>query len=440
MSAPFIVGVTFKDTDLDKREALTLPLAEMPQHLENFVSDSALAECIILCTCNRIEFYAVPADDVDVDEATQAVRRLWAECRGLTKDAVADEGRLWTGEDAVRHTLSVMASLDSLVVGEAQILGQVKDAYRTAQAAGSVGPILRALFEHGLKTAKKVRTETAIGAQSVSISSVAVDLAKQIFDPMKEVRVLLVGAGKMAALAGKSLADAGAQSITVVNRTQARAERLAGSMGWRARSFEDLDLLLPEVEVVITSTGAAGVLITAEMVEKAMKKRRYKPLFFIDIAVPRDVDSAVSKVDRAYLYNIDDLEQLANQNLEARQNDVEAAMKIIEAGVVGHDRKESVREKAPLLGRVAAHADAIRDQELNRAISRLEVDDEKSRQILFQMAHNISRRLTRGAFKVIKNGDEGQNDLDSLLGEIYELPEAGLDAESSEAPSEEEGT
>ena len=121
MSAPFIVGVTFKDTDLDKREALTLPVAEMPQHLEHFVSDAALTECIILCTCNRIEFYAVPSEGTDVEDAAAAVRRLWAECRNLTKESVEDEGRLWTGEDAVRHTLSVMASLDSLVVGEAQI-------------------------------------------------------------------------------------------------------------------------------------------------------------------------------------------------------------------------------------------------------------------------------------------------------------------------------
>ena len=195
MSAPFIVGVTFKDTDLDKREALTLPLSEMPQHLEHFVSDDAISECVILCTCNRIEFYVMPSDGTSLDDSEKAVRRLWAECRGLSLDDVIDEGRVWRAEDAVRHTLSVMSSLDSLVVGEAQILGQVKDAYRIAQSSGSVGPVLRSLFEHGLQTAKKVRTETAIGAQSVSISSVAVDLAKQIFDPMDEVRVLLLGAG-----------------------------------------------------------------------------------------------------------------------------------------------------------------------------------------------------------------------------------------------------
>lgn len=439
MSAPFIVGVTFKDTNLDDRELLTIPLTELPVHLESFVADPLISECIILCTCNRIELYMAPSTDAQQEDAIEAAQNMWAASRKLDVGTIKKKLSVWTGEAAIRHTLSVMSSLDSLVVGEAQILGQVKDAYRTAQSVGTVGPVLRTLFEHGLKTAKSVRTDTAIGAQSVSISSVAVDLAKQIFDPMKEVRVLLIGAGKMAMLAGKSLADAGAESITVVNRTQARAESLADKMGWRVRNFEDLDLLLSEVEVVITSTGASGVLITADMVTKAMKKRRYKPLFFIDIAVPRDIDAAVGELDRAYLYNIDDLELLANQNMKARRKDVDAALSIIEKGVAGHERKETVRAKAPLLGRVAAHADAIRDQELKRAMSRLQLDDEKAQQVLFQMAHNISRRLTRGAFRVIKEGDHDR-ELDGLLSNIYELPQSELTVGSDTDSPDEEGT
>jgi glutamyl-tRNA reductase len=381
-------------------------------------------EALILSTCNRVEVYLVPARGVEPQSIVQPAREVWAELINADLELVAQHTQVWSGDAAILHAFEVMCSLDSLVIGEAQILGQTKDGYRIADEAGTLGAGLRTLFEHGFGVAKKVRTDTGIGRASVSISSVAVSLAQQIFDPMDNVRVLLLGAGKMAALAARNLQEAGAGAVTIVNRTYRSAERLAERYNWKVRHFEDVDLLLPEVDIVISSTGASKPLIDRSMVQNTMRKRRYRPLFFIDIAVPRDIDPSVVEVDRIFLYNIDDLEEIANRNLNAREADIEAARSLIVDGIERFERRKIVEGRQPFLKRMALHVDSVRNEELEKALQRLELNDPRAEKIVFQLAHNISQRLTRGAYKVVKSGETDDVDrVTDVIGQAFEVPE-----------------
>ncbi len=333
MRLPVNVGVTFRDATVGLRESLTFPGGEIAATLDRLMARPELREAMVLCTCNRVELFAAAASGSTDEAALEALIAEWANALRLEEDYVRRAVTTRSDRDALVHALRVLASLDSLVVGEAQILGQVKEAYRLATAQNAVGPSLRLVFERGFQVAKRVRTETQLGRESVSISSVAVDLASQIFDPMSGVRVLLIGAGTMGELAARSLQEAGAESVTVVNRTHERAASLASRRGWVSRRFEDLENLYAEADVVITSTGSVRPVVHAPAVQGAMKRRRYRPLFFIDIAVPRDVASEVGELEQVYLYNIDDLEGIANRNLKTRVADVAAADTLVMEGV-----------------------------------------------------------------------------------------------------------
>jgi len=429
LRALVVVGATFRDASLATREGLAFPSGEIETHLARLKERPELREALILSTCNRVEVYAVAAQPGCAKGPLDAVREVWGEAVGLRAEQIQGRTETWVSREAVLHALRVIASLDSMVVGEAQILGQSKEAFRIARDAGTARADLSSLFQHAFKVAKQVRSQTAIGKESVSVSSVAVRLARDIFEPMNEVRVLLVGAGKMSELAARGLQDAGARSVTVINRTHSRARRVANARGWRARHFDDLDLLLPEVDVVITSTGSSRPVISPELVKETMRRRRYRPLFFIDIAVPRDVDPRVADVDRVFLYNVDDLEEIANRNLRHRQKDIEAAEAIVEAGVVALQRRRKINHRAPLLARLSQRASALRDHEVKRAVARLGADDEHAQKVIFEMAHHISQQLTRGAYGLVKGArDEELEELMAVLDEAYGLPPDPLSA------------
>jgi glutamyl-tRNA reductase len=254
-----------------------------------------------------------------------------AEARGVPLDQVGPLIYAHTGTAAVKHVFRVASSLDSLVVGEPQILGQLKAAYDASSKAGFVGPLLGRCFERAFGAAKRVRTETQIARGSASVSSVAVDLAKNIFGELDGKTVLVVGAGKMADLAARKLADEGAEKLLVTNRTAARAEVLAARVGGEAREWGQLEVLLCEADIVISSTGSPVAIITRELMKRVMKVRRHRPIFVIDIAVPRDAEPAVGKLDGVYLFDIDDLEKVVAETLKERAKEAEAAERIVEA-------------------------------------------------------------------------------------------------------------
>ena len=361
-----VVGLNHETAPLAVREALAFPKERLPEVLARVREDTGLGEAMILSTCNRVEVYGR-----STDSTVDAVAAFLARCHSRTVEEIAPHLYRLEGEAAVRHAFRVAASLDSMVMGEPQILGQVKDAYEAAEKAGSLGSVLNALRNRSIAAAKRARTETAIGRNAVSVSHVAVELARKIFGDLGERSVLLVGAGKMSEVAARQMVRAGARASVLGGRTFEKAEQLAAALGGRAAPFEALREELARADVVISGTGASGVVIHREDVEAAQAARRGRPLFLIDIAVPRDVAEDAGKVAGVFLYDLDDVKKVAEANLRERRKEAAAAEAILE-----HEIREFLEwrrslEVVPLLVELRRRADEIRKAEIEKARRRL---------------------------------------------------------------------
>ncbi|MCK9239616.1 glutamyl-tRNA reductase, partial [Desulfocurvus sp.] len=300
-----LVGLNHRTAGVEIREAYALAECD-PCRLGLVRPEGPVTEAVTLSTCNRVEILAV----ADASVQPEAILSFWAETCGGSVGVLGPHVYAHQGLDAVRHLFTVASSLDSMVMGEPQILGQIKDAYRASVDHGSSKVILNRLLHKAFSVAKRVRTETAIASSAVSISYAAVELAKKIFGDMSTNRAMLVGAGEMAELAAAHLVNAGIREVLVANRTLSRAKELAGRFKGRAVPFEELTSRLPEVDIVISSTGATEAVIRARDVKPVLRARRNRPMFFIDIAVPRDIDHDVNALDNVYLYDIDDLKEV----------------------------------------------------------------------------------------------------------------------------------
>jgi glutamyl-tRNA reductase len=325
-----LIGMNHKTAPVEIRERLQLDCGDGGSALAELLGIPEVREAIVLSTCNRVEVLARVAD------GEAAVARL--------KEFIFRQGNLDAAElshclyvhrdrEAVRHLFRVASSLDSLVMGEPQILGQVKEAYRRAVDHRATGVLLNRLLHHALRTAKRVRTETGIAGNAVSVSYAAVELAKKIFGNLQGKTILLVGAGEMSELAARHLLRQGVERILIANRTYARAEEMAAAFRGTPVAFDRLSEVLPEVDIVIASTGAPGYVITAEMVAAALRRRRNRLLFLIDIAVPRDIDPAAGEIANVYLYNIDHLQDVVDSNRETRLAEAGKAEGIVAAEV-----------------------------------------------------------------------------------------------------------
>ena len=336
---------------------------------------------------------------------------------------------------AVRHVFRVGASLDSMVVGVPQILGQMKDAFAAAKAAGTVGPELERLLQSAFSAAKRVRTETTIGSSSVSIASIAVDLAMKIFGSLAGKRVLLVGAGKMGELAARHLLAQGAGSILVANRTLARAERLAQSFGGRVLPFEHMLERADEADIVITSTGAHSFVFRREDGPRLLKRRRGRPMCFIDIAVPRDVDPAMNRVDGVFLYDIDDLQNVASANLADRSREAASAERLIEGEVTRFAQRSQVLDAVPTLRALQGSVEAMRQAELRRAASRLEGLTQAQKDAVETLTRGLANKFMHAPLQALRAAaQDGDEDRLALLRATFQL----IDAEASPAPAVEE--
>jgi glutamyl-tRNA reductase len=361
-----VAGVSHQTAPVAIREALAVPRERLAEALALARAQAGLEEAVLLSTCNRVELYGHGPD------ADPEVVLAWlAALHGRSLDELHKHGFALAGGEAIRHAFRVAASLESMVLGEPQILGQVKDAYLAAEQAGSLGPTLSALRNRTLAAAKRVRSETGIGQMAVSISHVAVELARKIFGELRGKHVLLVGAGKMSQLAARRLVDAGAQATVVGGRTFERAEELAASLGGRAVPFEQLRDEMALADIVISGTGAPGIVVQVADVTHARSLRRNRPLFLIDIAVPRDVDPAVRKLDGVFLYDLDDLHAVAQSNLRERQKEAAAATAIVEREVKEYLEWRKSLEVVPLLVDLRKRADEIRKAEIEKARRRL---------------------------------------------------------------------
>ena len=315
-----VVGLSHRTAPVEVRERVAFAEDALGGALKQAVTLPGVGEAMIVSTCNRVELYA----GVDADDSPEQLARLLIEGRSLS-ESLRTHLYSHDGEAALTHLFRVAASLDSMVLGEPQILGQVKEAFALATTHGTIGPLLQKALPRAFAVAKRVRSETEIARSSASIASAAVDLARQIFGSLSGRQVLVVGAGKMGALSAKHLMSSGIAELVVVNRTQARAEALASSLGGRAAAWDELDALLGKADIVLCSTGAAEPVIARQRVERVMKTRRGRWLFFIDIAVPRDVEPSVGEIGNVYLYDVDALEEVVARNRAGRASEASEA-------------------------------------------------------------------------------------------------------------------
>lgn len=361
-----VVGLNHETAPVAVREAMAFPKDELAAALERVRAEAGLGEAMILSTCNRVEIYGRSEKPV-----AGAVADFLARYHGREPAEIEKHLYRLEGDEAVRHAFRVAASLDSMVLGESQILGQVKDAYDAAEHAKSLGAVLNGLRVRSIAAAKRARSETAIGRNAVSLSHVAVELATKIFGQLRGRSVLLVGAGKMSELAARQMVKRGARASVLGGRTFEKAEQLAQSLGGRAAPFESLRAELARADVVMSGTGAPGVVVTRDDVEAAQSVRHGRPLFLIDIAVPRDIAEDAAHVPGVFLYDIDDLQQVATANLRERRKESAAAEAIVEQEVRDFlDWRRSL-EIVPLVVELRRRADEIRKHEIEKARARL---------------------------------------------------------------------
>ena len=361
-----VVGLSHKTAPLGVREALAFAKEGLVEALGRLRSEVGLAEAMVLSTCNRVEIYGRANESV-----APALVSFLADYHRRPAGELDPFLYCLEGEPAVRHAFRVAASLDSMVLGEPQILGQVKEAYQVAEKAGALGSVLNALRNRSIAAAKRARTETGIGENAVSVSYVAVELARKIFGELKDRIVLLVGAGKMSELAARHLVRSGARATVLGGRTFEKAEQLAAALGGTAAPFESLRAELMKADIVISGTGAPGIVIGAEDIQAASAERRGRPLFLIDIAVPRDIDPEAAKLSGVFLYDLDDLKSVSEANLRERQKEAAAAETLVEREVLDFlDWRRSL-EVVPVLVELRRRADEIRRAEVEKARKRL---------------------------------------------------------------------
>src|SRR5467141_597343 len=360
-----LIGINHKTAPVEVRERLAIPESRLPEACKRLAEHPAVSEGMIVSTCNRVEFIAT------MKNGSGDLREFMREY--FDTDLAEFESHLYEfrEDEAVRHVFRVAASLDSMVVGEPQILGQVKEAYATARAVGAVRAQLDQLLTRAFAVAKRVRTETAVGSSSVSIASVAVELAKKIFGNLHGKNVFLVGAGKMSELAARHLLVHGAESIFVANRTYDRAQQLAARFDGQAILFEQLYETCDRADIVITSTGAPHAIFRREHGELFLGRRKNRPMFFIDIAVPRDVDPAMNKLDGIFVYDLDDLQQAVANHVADRRKEAERAEAIVPVEVERFQARIQTLDVVPTIVSLQDHLETIRQAEIDRVRGRL---------------------------------------------------------------------
>ncbi len=383
-----VVGLSHQTAPLELREALAFPRERMREALERLREESGLAEAMILSTCNRVEIYGRAPESV-----AEPVAEFLARFHERRLDELESHLYRLEGEPAVRHAFRVAASLDSMVLGEPQIFGQVKRAYEAAEEAGALGSVLTTLRNRSFAAAKRARTETAIGRNAVSVSHVAVELARKIFGDLRDHSVLLVGAGKMSEVAARQMVRDGARAAVLGGRTLERAEQLAAALGGRAAPLEALRSEMARVDVVISGTGAPGLVVRREDVEAAQAARRHRPLFLIDIAVPRDIEPEAGKVKSVFLYDLDDLRSVADANLRERRKEAAMAEAILEQEISAFLEWRESLDVVPLLVELRSRADEIRRAEVDKARRRLGSLTPEQEKALDAMTSGIVNKL-----------------------------------------------
>jgi glutamyl-tRNA reductase len=410
MKEVILVGLNHRTAPVEIRERISFPAEELDRYLKVLKDLPSLTEGFILSTCNRVE---ICASANDPDQGLNEIKDFLATQHCLPLSEFEDALYVLQGAELVRHVFRVAASLDSMVVGEPQILGQIKEAYRTAHAARTTGTLLNKLFHKAFSVAKRVRTETSIGNRAVSVSFVAVELAKRIFDRLEGREVLVIGAGEMCELAAQHLVRGGVKRILVTNRTWERALELAERFHGEAVPFSELSHALLRADIIISSTGSPDLVVSREEISGIIKKRKNSPLFFIDIAVPRDIDPQVNTIDNVFLYNIDDLQEVAEANIKDRRQEARRAEEIVADEAEKFCRWYQSLEVVPTIVSLQEKMEDMRTRELGKALSSLPHLSEKERKGMEALSEAIVNKILHGPVTFLKKTSRNSD------GELY---------------------
>lgn len=414
------LGINHKTAHVSIRERVAFAPEQMPEALQGALTGAGLNEVVILSTCNRTELFAI----VDCDEATLEPQLLMDWLGGyhhIPGHELAAHCYHYVGSEAVRHMIEVAAGLDSMVLGEPQIFGQMKSAYAVAREVAAVGSELSRVFPHVFSVAKKVRTDTAIGENPVSVAYAAVNLSHHIFADLSKTRALLVGAGETIELVAQYLSEQNVAKIVVANRTLGRARELAQRFGAEAVLLGEVPEQLLHADIVITSTASQLPILGKGAVEQALKSRKHRPILMVDIAVPRDIEEQVGELNDVYLYTIDDLTDIVNQNRRNRESEARKADEIIAEGVERYVQQLRALDGVSMVKVYRARAEQLRDAELEKAIKQLARGDDPQ-QVATQLARSLTNKLIHSpSTKIRQASAEGRSEILALTQELFEL-------------------
>jgi glutamyl-tRNA reductase len=410
----WVTGLNHRTAPVSVRERLAFGPEDLGHALVQLKNQPGVAEGVILSTCNRVEV-AVAADDAtDVQECVEA---FLSSIKKLDREGIQQYLYSFEGRDAIRHLFRVAASLDSMIVGEPQILGQLKSAYSVAKDHGTVSGLLDTVITRAFGVAKRVRTETDIGISAVSVSYAAVELAREIFGSLKQQRVMLIGAGKMSELAARHLSRSGVLQILVTNRTEARARDLASLVHGTIVPYEQYRNRLKEIDIVITSSGASGYLLRKDDMKKIIDSRRNRPMFLIDIAVPRNIEPSVNELDNIFLYDIDDLQRVVDENLKGRMDQAAEADKIVAEEVERLESWMRSRQVGPVIVSLQEHLEQIRQSEIDRVKGKLGTLTPQQEQAIEALTRGIVNKIAHGPISQLRKqagADNGAAALEAI--------------------------
>jgi glutamyl-tRNA reductase len=418
-----VLGINHRTAPVEIREKVVFADADLPQALRELTQVAQVREAVIVSTCNRTELYCHTEGQVALSE--------WLARYFKLHDSIGQhvETSLYRLQDAqaVTHLFGVASGLDSLIIGEPQILGQLKDAYRVAQETSTTGPHLNRLFQGAFAVAKRIRSGTQIGSNSVSVAAAAVNLARTVFDELSERTALLVGAGETIALAARHLASNGVKRMIVANRSLANAQELAQEFSAYAITLDALGAHLAEADIVISSTASPTPIITYDAVKAALRTRKRRPIFMVDIAVPRDIEASVANLEDVYFFTIDDLQNVVSENLETRRRAARDADQLIAAEVEHFEQQRKTLDAVPAIRQIREHADTIRAQTMDQA-HRLLASGRDPKDVLEFLASTLTNRLTHAPSHRLRVAAElGEADLIKAAAELFELTDTKRD-------------
>jgi glutamyl-tRNA reductase len=404
-----LVGVSHKTAPVEVREQLAFAESQIHDALHQLVDRELICEGLIVSTCTRVEVIAATPKTTEAEEAISHIYGFLNQFHRCDSALLSKHCYHHSDSSAIKHIFRVTSSLDSMVLGEPQITGQVKEAFQQAQDAESVGHLLTRLMNRAFAVSKRVRNETGVGSSAVSISFVAVELAKKVFESLQGMTVMLIGAGEMAELAARHLLSYGARRILVVNRTYENAESLAAEMKGEPVRFEHFKQRLPEADIVICSTGAPHYLVTPDQVRSALAVRRNRPMMLIDISVPRNIDPAISNLDNAFVFDVDDLESIAQNNRTERQREALRAESIIDAEVERFTAILAEGDLNAVIGAFRREVNSMALTELDRSRKRLGDLSEDQEEALRVMINAIVNKFTQPVIKQLRESEDGHS-------------------------------